>query len=136
MGLTRREALVRVAGAGLGIVSAVRMSGGSLSLSAQLPVVTTPPPPDPRFPPAPSWKTELRELAPNVFAYVQGGGPGQGNQGVSNAGVLVGHDQLMAVDATVLSAAIVTAGSPGSGSAGTSEMSKLATGGRPTPTTV
>ena len=48
----------------------------------------------------------------------------------------LGLSPTMAVDATVLSAAIVTAGSPGSGKAGTSEMSRLATGGRPTPTTV
>src|SRR5205823_5963453 len=34
-----------------------------------------PPAPDPRFPQVPSWKTELRELAPNVYAYIQGGGP-------------------------------------------------------------
>jgi hypothetical protein len=26
--------------------------------------------------PIPSWKTELKEVAPNVFAYIQGGGPG------------------------------------------------------------
>jgi hypothetical protein len=29
--------------------------------------------------PIPSWKTELKEVAPNVFAYIQGGGPGIDN---------------------------------------------------------
>ena len=99
-GLSRREALVRVAGAGFGIAAALRNAGRSASLSAQIPAVTTPPPPDPRFPQAPSWQTELRQLAPNVFAYIQGGGPGQANQGVSNAGLVVGDDHLMALDAT------------------------------------
>ena len=97
-GLTRREAVARVVGAGLGIASALRSA--SVGVSAQLPVVTAPPSPNPKFPQAPSWKTELRELAPNVFAYIQGGGPGQANQGVSNAGILVADDHLMALDAT------------------------------------
>jgi hypothetical protein len=26
------------------------------------------------FPQVPSWKTEMRQLAPNVFAYIQAGG--------------------------------------------------------------
>ena len=46
----------------------------------------------------PSWKTELRQLAPNVYAYVPGGGPGMMNQGVSNAGLIVGNDHIMALD--------------------------------------
>ena len=100
MCLSRREALLRVAGAGLGIASALGRRDGSPALSAQIPVVTSPPPPDTRFPQAPTWKTEFRELAPNVFAYIQGGGPGQANQGVSNAGVIVGEDHMMALDAT------------------------------------
>jgi hypothetical protein len=29
--------------------------------------------------PVASWKTELKEVAPNVFAYIQGGGPGIDN---------------------------------------------------------
>lgn len=99
-GLSRREALARVAGAGLGMISALNFTRGMARVSAQIPVVTNPPSPDPRFPQAPTWKTELRQLAPNVFAYIQGGGPGQANQGVSNAGVLVGDDHLTAIDAT------------------------------------
>ena len=49
-------------------------------------------------PPKSSWKTELRALAPNVYAYIQGGGPGQANFGVSNAGVIVGEDHVLVID--------------------------------------
>src|ERR1700722_11087192 len=48
--------------------------------------------------PVPSWKTEMRQLAPNIYAYVQAGGPGMLNQGVSNAGLIVGEDHVMAID--------------------------------------
>lgn len=37
-------------------------------------------------------------LAPNVHAYIQGGGPGMMNQGASNAGLVVGDDHIMALD--------------------------------------
>ena len=50
------------------------------------------------FPQVPSWKTEMRQLAPNVFAYIQAGGPGMMNQGVSNGGLIVGDDHVMAID--------------------------------------
>jgi len=50
------------------------------------------------FPQVPSWKTEMRQLAPNVFAYVQAGGPGMMNQGVSNGGLIVGDDHVMVID--------------------------------------
>jgi len=59
-----------------------------------------PPAPDPRFPQVPSWKTELRELAPNVYAYIQGGGPGIPNQSISNAGIVIGDDGVLVIDAT------------------------------------
>jgi cyclase len=98
--MSRREAIGRVAGAGLGVVSILRGTDRSATLFAQggLPAVTSPPP-DPKFPQSPSWKTELRQLAPNVFAYIQAGGPGFPSQGVSNAGLIVGDDHLMAIDA-------------------------------------
>ncbi len=40
------------------------------------------------------WPTGLIEVAPGVYAYVQGGGPG-----LSNAGVIVGDEGVIAVDA-------------------------------------
>jgi cyclase len=48
----------------------------------------------------PTWKRELRQLAPNVYAYILGGGPGQLAQGVSNAGLIVAEDHLLALDST------------------------------------
>jgi glyoxylase-like metal-dependent hydrolase (beta-lactamase superfamily II) len=96
--MTRREAIGRSVRASVGIAAALTGAGTPARLEAQIPVATSPPP-DAKFPQAPSWKTELRELAPNVFAYVQGGGPGQANQGVSNGGFVVGDDHLLAIDA-------------------------------------
>ena len=46
----------------------------------------------------PAWKTELRQLAPNVFAYTQAGGPGLDGGSLSNAGVIVADDHLIAID--------------------------------------
>ena len=54
----------------------------------------------------PSWKTELKEVAPNVFAYIQGGGPGIDNHSVSNAGLINGDDSSMVIDA--LTAPVLT----------------------------
>jgi cyclase len=101
--LNRREAIERVAWTGLGVASAL-MGGGALpGLASQsglagLPAVI-PSPQDERFPKVPSWKTELRQLAPNVYAYTQAGGPGIASAGVSNAGCIVGDDHWMAIDA-------------------------------------
>ena len=50
------------------------------------------------FLPIPSWKTELRQLAPNVYAYTQASGPGVNNASLSNAGVIEGPDGLLAID--------------------------------------
>jgi cyclase len=52
-----------------------------------------------KYPDIPSWKTELRQLAPNVYAYTQATGPGVDNASLSNAGLIVGDDRLMAIDA-------------------------------------
>jgi glyoxylase-like metal-dependent hydrolase (beta-lactamase superfamily II) len=103
MSMTRREAIGRGARAGLGLAATLGSGGGTMQISAQTPLVippAIPPPGDPRFPQVPSWKTEFRKLAPNVYAYNQGGGPGQLAQGVSNAGVIVGKDHVMIIDAT------------------------------------
>jgi cyclase len=50
-------------------------------------------------PPAiPGWPTELRRLARNVYAYTQASGPGVNNASLSNAGLIVGADTLLAID--------------------------------------
>jgi glyoxylase-like metal-dependent hydrolase (beta-lactamase superfamily II) len=84
----RREMLGRmagIAGAGLTAASLVR---------AQAPAVVVTPAPGP----VPTWGTELRKLAPSIYAYQQAGGPGSLNQGVSNAGVIVGDDNILVID--------------------------------------
>ena len=48
--------------------------------------------------PAREWKTGLIELGPKVFAYVQA----TGETGISNAGLIVGSDSAMAVDALMV----------------------------------
>ena len=97
--LNRREAIGRVAhvgagalallGAGLGVARADDQVGG---------VDPLPPPPDPRFPRPPTWETELKEVAPNVYAYIQAGGPGRDNASVANAGVIVGDRGVAVID--------------------------------------
>jgi cyclase len=59
-----------------------------------------PPAPDPRFPNPPTWERELKELAPNVYGYFQGGGPGRNNVSISDAGVIVGDEGVMVIDTT------------------------------------
>src|SRR3954468_8579037 len=54
---------------------------------------------DPRYPLPPAWPRELKQLAPNVYAYTQGGGPDMSGPGVSNAGLIVGPDYMLAIDA-------------------------------------
>jgi len=46
----------------------------------------------------PAWKTGMREVAPKVFAYVQA----TGETGISNAGLVVGADGAVAVDALMV----------------------------------
>jgi len=68
--MNRRDLMKAGASAGLAFASVVR-------LQAQAPDNI------------PTWKRELRQLTPNVYAYILGGGPGQLAQGVSNAGLIV-----------------------------------------------
>src|SRR5688572_5161038 len=100
VGVSRREAIHTGAAA---LVGATAVLAGRSPLSAQgaLPAVQPTPPPatDPRYPMPPRWNRELRQLAPNVYAYAQGGGPGISAAGVSNAGLIAGPDFLMAIDA-------------------------------------
>jgi cyclase len=88
---SRREAIERAAGAGLGVVSALKGHAALAQSTAKSAESNG-------YPEVPTWKTEMRELAPNVFAYIQGGGPGMLNQGVSNAGLIVADDHVMVID--------------------------------------
>jgi cyclase len=98
--LSRREAL-RLGLSGLGVASALSWGADRGSLAAQGPPAATPPNPrpNPNFPMMPTWETELKELAPGVYAYIQGGGPAKNNVSVSNAGVIVGDDGILLIDA-------------------------------------
>jgi cyclase len=101
--LSRREAIQVGAGALVGSAAVLAGAGELARLSAQgpAPVQATPPPAtDPKFPMPPAWNRELRQLAPNVYAYLQGGGPGVSAAGVSNPGMIAGSDYLLAIDAT------------------------------------
>jgi cyclase len=99
-GLTRREAIQMGAGTLLGAAGVLAGAGELASLAAQGNVQPTPPPAtDSRYPMPPAWNRELRQLAPNVYAYMQGGGPGISAAGVSNTGMIAGADALMAIDA-------------------------------------
>lgn len=102
VGLSRREALQVGAGALLRATAVLASTGELMKLAAQGPGPEATPPPatDPRYPMPPSWGQELRQLAPNVYSYTQGGGPGISAAGVSNTGMIAGSDFLMAIDAT------------------------------------
>jgi len=52
----------------------------------------------PTRPAAAGWKTGMREVAPGVFAYVQA----TGETGISNAGLVVGPDGAVAIDALMV----------------------------------
>jgi len=100
--LSRREAIQVGAGALLGSAAILAGAGELARLSAQggAPVQATPlPATDPKYPMPPAWNRELRQLAPNVYAYLQGGGPGVSAAGVSNPGMIAGSDYLLAIDA-------------------------------------
>jgi cyclase len=111
-GLSRREVMTRSAWAGLGVAAGLTGAGGLEKLFGQAqprvdessprigwPSVTPLPPVDDRYPIIPTWNTELRQLAPNVYAYQQQGGTGHVNAGISNAGLFVGEDSLVVFDA-------------------------------------
>ena len=110
--LSRREAIKRGAWAGLGVASAIAGAGGLEAVLGQkeerldessprmgFPSVKPLPPVDDHYPVMPTWSTELRQLAPNVYVYQQQGGTGLLNAGISNAGLFVGDDWLLALDA-------------------------------------
>jgi glyoxylase-like metal-dependent hydrolase (beta-lactamase superfamily II) len=107
--LTRRE--VVVGAAALGTAAVLTGVGGLEALLAQAgprvdesssrlgwPGVTPLPPIDSRYPLMPTWKTELRQLAANVYVYQQQGGTGLPNAGISNGGLFVGENWSVALD--------------------------------------
>jgi len=98
--LSRRDAL-RLGLAGLGAASAVAWQAGRTDLAAQFgPAPGSPDPqPNKNFPIMPTWETELKELAPNVYVYIQGGGPTKNNVSVSNAALVVGDEGILLFDA-------------------------------------
>jgi len=111
-GFSRRELMMRTAWAGLGVATGVAGAGSLEGIwgqgqqrmdesSARMgwPPVAPLPPVDSHYPVMPTWKTELRQLAPNVYVYQQQGGTGLMNAGISNAGLFVGDDWSVAVDA-------------------------------------
>lgn len=108
--LTRREMVARTAW--VGAASVLAGAGGLEALLGQAgqrvdesssrmgwPAVTPLPPVNDKYPLMPTWKTDLRQLAPNVYVYQQQGGTGFPNAGISNAGLFVGEDWSLALDA-------------------------------------
>ena len=97
--LSRREAIGRVARVGAGTLAALstglRVARGDDQFGGADPI---PPPPDPGFPRPPTWETELKEVATNVYAYIQAGGPGRDNASVANAGIIVGDRGVAVID--------------------------------------
>ena len=78
--LSRRQAIGRIAGGGIGALAMLKSDLGYTRVEAQLGgVQPLPVPPDPQYPNPPTWEYELRELAPNVYGYTQAGGPGRNN---------------------------------------------------------
>jgi cyclase len=95
---TRREAIrclmaLGVAGASLGRSGRLLAQvGGRLDV---------PPAPDPKFPAVAAWDAMVKQVAPGAYAFIQAGGPGHDNTGVSNAGFVVGDDGVLVIDTTV-----------------------------------
>jgi len=95
--IDRRAALALMAGA-----SAALNAGGHSTVQAQ-PASPLGPPQilngaDARVFPT-DIRSELKRLAPNVYAYVQLQPPGWSNFNISNCGVVAGEDSLLAIDA-------------------------------------
>ena len=97
--LSRRNMLGGMLGAGVTALSASMLA--SNRASAQIILPTAPEPVDPKLPMPPTWETELKRITPNVYAYIQGGGPGRDNASISNCGVVIGDDGVLVYDTTV-----------------------------------
>lgn len=46
----------------------------------------------------PHWRTQFRQVAPNIYAFIREGGPGIDNASLSNAGLIIGPDNCMLID--------------------------------------
>jgi glyoxylase-like metal-dependent hydrolase (beta-lactamase superfamily II) len=79
--MTRRQALQAAAGL-LGAPAMLAAAARQTSRSPQIP----------------AWPTELRRLAPDIYAYTQATGPGVDNASLSNAGLIVGPESMLAID--------------------------------------
>src|ERR1700683_5332998 len=98
---TRRDMMLSMAGA-LGFAALAQVQVAKPPSSEDVPGLvhyTVPPDLAAKYPPIPSWKRELKQLTPNVYAYIQPGGPGIDNHAIANAGVIVRPGDLMAIDA-------------------------------------
>ena len=79
--MTRRQALQTFAGL-VGTPAILAAAARQTSRSTQIP----------------SWSTELRRLTPDIYAYTQASGPGVDNASLSNAGLIVGPETMLAID--------------------------------------
>ena len=97
--VSRRDAIGRVARAGAGTMAALWGVTAAARSDRQIGGLDpVPPVSDPRFPMPPIWQTELKEVAPGVYAYIQAGGPGRDNASVANAGIIVGDRGVAVID--------------------------------------
>jgi cyclase len=88
--MSRRRAIGLAMGAGIGTAA---LASVGRTQPAPAPVAVTPGL-------ATDIRTELKLVAPNVFAYIQREAPGMSNLSISNCGVIVGPKSLTAIDAT------------------------------------
>ena len=92
--ISRRE--VMAAGASLAMASVFRVGERAVAAgqrgAAAVPALQAPMA-------VPSCSTELRMLAPNVYAYLREGGQGIPSSAISNGACIVGPDNYMAIDA-------------------------------------
>jgi cyclase len=109
--ISRREMVKRTAWAGAGVATAMAGLGELTNMWGQgqervdessprqgWPQVKPLPPIDKRYPVMPTWKTEMKQLAPNVYVYQQQGGTGLMNAGISNGALFVGDDWAVVLD--------------------------------------
>ncbi|MFN7984674.1 MAG: MBL fold metallo-hydrolase [Vicinamibacterales bacterium] len=93
--LQTRRAFIREVSMAATVATLVETGVGAVTQIAVAPAAR----PNPNFPQVPTWDRELRELAPGVFAYIQAGGPGRDNVSVSDAGLIIGDNSVMVIDA-------------------------------------